>query len=102
MKPSGTPDYRNEKPSNSACAIPRVQPRQIENFSVCTFSSPIARIFAAPQQHSEWAGPLLDKIEADRRKRLSADKLQDRQAWRDRRLMALAAHKRRAAQDIPG
>jgi L-gulonate 3-dehydrogenase len=59
------------------------------------------RIFAAPQQHGEWAGPLLDKIEADRRKLLSADKLQDRQAWRDRRLMALAAHKRRAAQDIP-
>jgi L-gulonate 3-dehydrogenase len=59
------------------------------------------RIFAAPQQHSEWAGSLLDKIEADRRKLLSADKLQDRQAWRDRRLMALAAHKRRATQDIP-
>jgi len=59
------------------------------------------RIFAVPQRHGEWAGPLLDKIEADRRQRLSADKLQDRQAWRDRRLIALAAHKRRAAQDIP-
>ena len=28
------------------------------------------------------------------------DKLQERQAWRDRRLMALAAHKRRADKDI--
>ena len=43
---------------------------------------------------------MLDIIEADRRKALPADKLQERQAWRDRRLMALAAHKRRAAKDI--
>ena len=39
-------------------------------------------------------------IEADRRKRLPADRLAERQAWRDRRLMALAAQKRRAAKDI--
>jgi hypothetical protein len=44
---------------------------------------------------------VLDVIEAERRKRLPANKLADRQAWRDRRLMALAAHKRRAAQELP-
>ena len=43
---------------------------------------------------ADWNGPVLDEIEAERRKRLPADKLQERQAWRDRRLMALAAHKR--------
>ena len=42
----------------------------------------------------------MDVIEADRRKRLPADRLAERQAWRDRRLMALAAQKRRAAEDI--
>ena len=42
----------------------------------------------------------MNAIEADRRKRLPADKLAERRAWRDRRLMALAAHKRRAEKDI--
>ena len=44
---------------------------------------------------------MLDVIEAERRKALPADRLQAHQAWRDRRLMALAAHKRRADKDIP-
>jgi hypothetical protein len=42
----------------------------------------------------------LDKIEADRRKLLPEDKLAERQVWRDRRLMALAAHKQKAETDI--
>jgi hypothetical protein len=53
------------------------------------------------QEHADWAGPVLDEIESERRKRLPHDKLQHRQAWRDRRLMALAAHKRRVAKEIP-
>ena len=35
-----------------------------------------------------------------RRRLLGQDRLRDRQRWRDRRLMALAAHKRRADRDI--
>jgi L-gulonate 3-dehydrogenase len=58
------------------------------------------RLFPSMQRRANWNGPVLDIIEADRRKALPADKLQERQAWRDRRLMALAAHKRRAAKDI--
>jgi 3-hydroxyacyl-CoA dehydrogenase len=58
-------------------------------------------LYSTMQGRADWSGPVLDVIEAERRKRLPADKLQDRQAWRDRRLMALAAHKRRAAQEIP-
>jgi len=42
----------------------------------------------------------MDRIEAERRARLPTDKLVERQFWRDRRLMALAAHKRRADRDI--
>jgi len=48
----------------------------------------------------DWNGPVLDVIEADRRKAVAADQLQARQAWRDRRLMALIAHKRQADHDI--
>jgi hypothetical protein len=40
------------------------------------------------------------EVEGERRKRTPSDKLGARQAWRDRRLMALAVHKRRADKDI--
>ena len=65
------------------------------------YESIYKRLHPTMQWRADWGGPVLDTIEVERRKRLAADKLQDRQAWRDRRLMALAAHKRRAAQDIP-
>jgi L-gulonate 3-dehydrogenase len=45
-------------------------------------------------------GPVIDEIERDRRQVLAADQLPDRQIWRDRRLMALLAHKRRVDRDI--
>lgn len=59
-----------------------------------------ARLFPSMQRRVDWTGPLMDEIEAERRRSLSADALADRQKWRDRRLMALAAHKRRAAREI--
>ncbi|MGC1357939.1 MAG: 3-hydroxyacyl-CoA dehydrogenase [Xanthobacteraceae bacterium] len=52
------------------------------------------------QRRADWAGPVLAQIERERRSKLPADRLGERQKWRDRRLMALAAHKRRAARDI--
>ena len=58
------------------------------------------KLFQQMQRRVDWAGPVLEEVERDRRQRLSADRLQERQVWRDRRLMALAAHKRRAAKDI--
>jgi 3-hydroxyacyl-CoA dehydrogenase len=57
------------------------------------------RLHPSTMTRANWNGPVLDVIEAERRKQLPAEKLQERQAWRDRRLMALAAHKR-AAKDI--
>ncbi len=57
-------------------------------------------LFKQMQRRVDWTGPLCDAIEAERRERLPVEALQDRQAWRDRRLMALVAHKRRAAKDI--
>jgi L-gulonate 3-dehydrogenase len=47
-----------------------------------------------------WAGPLLDHIVTERRKLLPQDQLQERAKWRDRRLMALAAHKKWARENI--
>jgi 3-hydroxyacyl-CoA dehydrogenase len=47
----------------------------------------------------DWTGPVLDTVEAARAERLPRDPgaLAERQRWRDRRLMALAAHKREMA-----
>lgn len=48
----------------------------------------------------DWTGPVLDEIEADRRSRLDAAYLSERQAWRDRRLMALIEHKNKANKEF--
>jgi L-gulonate 3-dehydrogenase len=57
-------------------------------------------LFPQMQRRVDWAGSVMDMIEAERRKRTPADRLEERQMWRDRRLMALAAHKKRAAKEI--
>ncbi|HEY1452862.1 MAG TPA: 3-hydroxyacyl-CoA dehydrogenase [Roseiarcus sp.] len=59
-----------------------------------------AGIFSSCQWRADWSGPVMDMVEAERRQRVTADELGARQAWRDRRLMALAAHKARAAKEI--
>ncbi|WP_247998041.1 3-hydroxyacyl-CoA dehydrogenase [Brucella tritici] len=46
------------------------------------------------RQSADWSGPVLDRIEADRRAQLPDDQLTARQMWRDRQLMALAAFRR--------
>lgn len=59
-----------------------------------------ARLFPSMQRRVDWAGEVIETVERDRRARLAERDLQERHAWRDRRLMALAAHKRKAARDI--
>jgi hypothetical protein len=59
-----------------------------------------ANLFEQMQRRVDWAGLVLDQVEGERRAKLPANELVERQKWRDRRLMALAAHKRRAARDI--
>ena len=57
------------------------------------------RLNPSMREHVDWQ-QTLPAVEGDRRRALPAEKLAERQAWRDRRLMALAAHKRRAARDL--
>lgn len=59
----------------------------------------IERSAAAPLV---WDEALAGRVEASRRERLPEDKLDERSEWRDRRLMALAAHKRAADEKIGG
>jgi len=55
-------------------------------------------LFAQMQRRVDWSGEVMSRVEADRRALLPAGELQKRQVWRDRRLMALLAHKRGQAK----
>jgi L-gulonate 3-dehydrogenase len=49
-----------------------------------------------------WSAALTARLETERRQTLPADKLGERASWRDRRLMALLVHKRKARERIGG
>jgi 3-hydroxyacyl-CoA dehydrogenase len=59
-----------------------------------------ARIVASQTAACDWAAALDGGIEAERAAALPRGQIAARQAWRDRRLMALAAHKRTAEAEI--
>jgi 3-hydroxyacyl-CoA dehydrogenase len=50
-------------------------------------------IAASTEAHHPWDPELIARVEAQRRAVLPAERLAERAAWRDRRLMALARHK---------
>lgn len=64
------------------------------------YQSIYERIHPSQTRRVDWTGPVLETVEAERRGKVAADALPERQRWRDRRLMALAAHKKRADEDI--
>lgn len=51
-------------------------------------------------QPRPWSENLIGKVEAERRVELATEDLAARREWRDRRLMALAAHKAKAAEKL--
>ncbi|SAL03257.1 3-hydroxyacyl-CoA dehydrogenase [Caballeronia ptereochthonis] len=52
------------------------------------------RSIAAGRKPFDWPAETLDKLDAERRAVLPRDKIEERSRWRDRRLMALLAHRR--------
>ena len=56
----------------------------------------------ATQRPREWTPEVIGRLEAERRETLAAADLAGRERWRDRRLMALVAHKRASAKDGQG
>lgn len=63
------------------------------------YQSIYERLFPSMQRRVDWSGEVMAQVEAERRQRLPADRLAERQRWRDRRLMALLRHKRDAARE---
>jgi 3-hydroxyacyl-CoA dehydrogenase len=57
------------------------------------------RLWPSQQHIASWAATS-DQVEKELEAGLPRDRLNERQAWRDRRLMALVAHKRDASQKI--
>jgi 3-hydroxyacyl-CoA dehydrogenase len=58
------------------------------------------RLFPSMQRRVDWSGEVMKTVEKERRARLPEKDLQKRQEWRDRRLMAVLAQKRKAAKEI--
>ena len=63
---------------------------------VARYNALYANLHAQMRDRTDWAGPILNVVETGRRAQLPVTGLTERQIWRDRRLMALAAHKRDA------
>jgi L-gulonate 3-dehydrogenase len=51
------------------------------------------KVYEKAQHRADWLGTPLDEVEKARRSALPLNKIQERQDWRDRQLMLLAAHK---------
>jgi L-gulonate 3-dehydrogenase len=49
---------------------------------------------AATRVPFNWSADTTDKLDAERRAELPRDQIEERSRWRDRRLMALLAHRR--------
>ena len=60
---------------------------------------PTYRAVAQAQLPNDWDSDVLARVEAERRTELAAPQLAARARWRDNRLMALVAHKRRQADN---
>lgn len=58
------------------------------------------RLQAEQAEIRVWDDDTVKRIEAERRRSLSADGLDTRQVWRDRRLMALLKHKKAASDEF--
>ncbi len=64
------------------------------------YQSIYANIYKQTTHRVDWAGDVLITVEGDRRKCLDKSDLEKRQQWRDRRLMALVAHKRQSNEEF--
>jgi 3-hydroxyacyl-CoA dehydrogenase len=67
---------------------------------VARYQPMYAGLFEGMKERVDWAGPVLSTVLQSRRASLPEEGLAARQLWRDRRLMALRSHKRKAERDI--
>jgi hypothetical protein len=66
---------------------------------IARYESLYQRLWPSQQHIASWAG-VSGQVEKELAAGLPRDRLNERQGWRDRRLMALVAHKRDASSKI--
>ena len=66
------------------------------------FSEGYLQIANQQSENRPWDEAMISKLEGERRKVLAKDKLGERSAWRDKRLMAFVSHKQDAEKKIGG
>jgi len=59
-----------------------------------------SNIFPQMLHRVDWAGEVMETVEATRRHKVPKEELVKRQVWRDRRLMALIAHKKKSDEEF--
>jgi 3-hydroxyacyl-CoA dehydrogenase len=64
------------------------------------YGAALRNMVTPPKEPARWEGALVQKIEAERDRRVKRGDLGKRQVWRDRRLMALLRHFAQAEKDI--
>ncbi len=64
------------------------------------YEATLRSLVMTQKEPATWAGPLVQKVEGERSRRLPRTELANRQRWRDRRLMALLRHLAAADKDI--
>ncbi len=67
---------------------------------VARYKSLYSGLTAGRTEAIDWSGQVLSTVLAARRRALPGNRLPERQLWRDRRLMALRAHKCRAEREL--
>jgi 3-hydroxyacyl-CoA dehydrogenase len=66
---------------------------------VARFGQPYYEIAVEQSPARKWNEPLVSKVEQERRQLLAADRLQERQRWRDLYLMSIVANKNSRRED---
>lgn len=64
------------------------------------YGETIRRVGKSQAAAPDWPADIGGQLEAERRKAVPRDRLAEAQAWRDRRLMALARHKTEAEREV--
>lgn len=68
-------------------------PKGIRDY-VERYDNGFVRMRQGSQWRADWRGKTLDRAEGERAKQLPRDRIQERQDWRDRQLMLLAAYRK--------
>jgi 3-hydroxyacyl-CoA dehydrogenase len=67
---------------------------------VARYQGMFRRMTDTMRHSADWSGAVLNHVEESRRASLETDQLQARQIWRDRKLMAVAAFRRKELADL--